>query len=141
MMVYDWFPMTIGEINDKNTLIIKYKKKTPTFFKKVRGSTNGIRIGDEIWFLCHVVSYDERRYYYHLFVVIDCNTFDIKRFSKLFTFECQKVEYTLGFIYIEELKQFMIGYSIMDKETKYVMISRAKVDALCIDYLPETIEL
>jgi hypothetical protein len=141
-MIYGWFPLTIGNIEDdpektidnKNQIIKKYRttnqQNTPNFFRWVRGSTNGINIGDEIWFICHLVSYEERRYYYHLFVVLDSNTMELKKYTRLFTFEKEKVEYTLGFVYFEQKNQFLIGYSVLDSKTKYLMISKNNIDNL-----------
>jgi len=106
--------------------------KTPPFFKWLRGSTNGQRVGDEIWFMCHIVSYEDRRYYYHIFVALDVKTMELKQYSRIFTFEKEKVEYTLGFVYLEENKELLIGYSLMDRETKYMTIGRDKVEELFI---------
>jgi hypothetical protein len=111
-------------------LNITHKLRTPQFFKWVRGSTNGINIGNEIWFMCHIVSYEDRRHYYHIFVILDAETYELKKYSRIFTFEKEKVEYTLGFEYMEDTKRFLIGYSIMDRETKYVMIPKHKIDEL-----------
>lgn len=105
---------------------------TPGFFKWVRGSTNGITIGNEIWFICHYVSYEDRRYYYHLFVVLDAETFHVKKYTPLFTFEKEKVEYTLGFVYLKPQNRFLIGYSKMDKQTDYIMVSKGAIDNMCI---------
>ena len=139
-MIYGWHPLVIGtvkehpdkKIDDKNNIVYKLQitdsKKTPNFFKWVRGSTNGVVVDNEIWFICHLVSYEDRRYYYHIFVVLDLYTMEVKRYSKMFTFEKQKVEYTLGFVYFEKEKQFLIGYSLMDRETKYMMIGKDKVE-------------
>uniref|UniRef100_A0A6C0DLJ9 Glycosyltransferase 2-like domain-containing protein n=1 Tax=viral metagenome TaxID=1070528 RepID=A0A6C0DLJ9_9ZZZZ len=134
-MVYEWYPLTIGNIlDDKNNssmeLNITHKLRTPQFFKWVRGSTNGINIGNEIWFMCHMVSYEDRRHYYHIFVVLDAETYELKKYSRIFTFEKEKVEYTLGFEYMEDTKRFLIGYSILDRDTKYVMIPKIKIDEL-----------
>jgi tetratricopeptide (TPR) repeat protein len=141
-MIYGWFPLIIGNIeedpektiDDKNQIVKKYRttnqQNTPNFFRWVRGSTNGINIGDEIWFICHLVSYEERRYYYHLFVVLDSNTMELKKYTQLFTFEKEKVEYTLGFVYFEQKNQFLIGYSVLDSKTKYLMISKNDIDNL-----------
>jgi len=104
--------------------------KTPHLFKHVRGSTNGQRVGDEIWFICHVVSYEDRRYYYHLVVAIDATTYEIKRYTPLFTLEGDKVEYTLGFVIMED--QVLIGYSKMDRTTEYMSVSRGKIEAMFI---------
>jgi len=141
-MIYGWYPLKIGKItdhpeskiDDKNNPVKKFmvtnEIKTPPFFKWFRGSTNGERVGDEIWFICHIVSYEDRRYYYHIFVALDVKTMELKRYSRIFTFEKEKVEYTLGFVYLEENKELLIGYSLMDRETKYMTISRDKVEEL-----------
>lgn len=129
-MIYKWSPLTIGVIAGDKYQVIKTDTHVPSFFKWVRGSTNGVRIDDEIWFICHLVNYEDRRYYYHLFVVLDSKTNSLKRYSKLFTFEGEKVEYTLGFIYIEGLNEMMIGYSTLDRTTKYMSVSMNKLDEI-----------
>jgi hypothetical protein len=61
---------------------------------------------------------------------LDRNTLQVKKYSTLFTFEKQPVEYTLGFVYNTEINEFLIGYSVMDKETKYINIGRNEIDKL-----------
>jgi len=122
-VVYNWYPMSIYEIGHANMLINRKEIKTPEFFKYVRGSTHGVYRQEtgEIWFLSHVVSYEDRRYYYHLFVVIDANTYELKRWSKLFQFEREsKVEYALGMEILNGVIE--IGYSVYDKSTKFIEI-------------------
>jgi len=133
-MIYGWHPLTIGSIESTGTAGT-FKKthsiETPAFFKHVRGSTNGVLVGeDEVWFLCHTVSYEDRRYYYHQFVVLDRTTYQIKRYTPFFTFEKEKVEYSLGFVYFEARDEFLIGYSTMDRCTKYMTVSKTCVDAM-----------
>jgi hypothetical protein len=55
---------------------------------------------------------------------------EMKRHSRIFTFEKEKVEYTLGFVYLEDSEELLIGYSLLDKETKYMTISKNKVEEL-----------
>lgn len=141
-MIYEWHPLTVGThrdhpeklIDGNNKPITQFHPtdfiKTPSFFKWVRGSTNGVNIGNEIWFICHVVSYEDRRYYYHILVVLDNKSYEVLRYSKLFTFEKEKVEYTLGFIYFESRASFLIGYSVMDRETKYIDVPKVKLESL-----------
>ena len=89
----------------------------------MRGSTNGVQInGDEIWFIGHIVSYESRRYYYHIVIVLDKSTGALKRYTNMFTFEGQPVEYTLGFVEIGS--NLLIGYSILDKETKFMEVPK-----------------
>lgn len=140
--IYGWYPLKIGNIeedkriDDKNQItkkmVVTHEFDTPNFFRWVRGSTNGVTIGDEVWFICHLVSYEDRRYYYHIFVVLDSNTMEVKKYSKLFTFEKEKVEYTLGFVYFKNKNEFLIGYSLLDKETKYLTINKKEIDSLMV---------
>ena len=141
-MIYNWHPLKIGdygahskskvdEFNQPwNELIIKHEIETPNLFKSLRGSTNGVNIGNEIWFICHLVSYEERRYYYHIIVVLDAETYAVKRYTELFTFGKNAVEYTLGFVYLENTDSLLIGYSEYDKITKYVTVPKSKIDGL-----------
>jgi hypothetical protein len=102
---------------------------TPLFFKHIRCSTNGVIIDDEIWFMCHTVSYENRRYYYHIFIAIDKKTLEIKRFTPYFKFEKEKqVEYSLGFVKIED--NLLIGYSTMDNQTNYVSINVQQINSM-----------
>jgi tetratricopeptide (TPR) repeat protein len=142
--IYGWYPLRIGAIKDhpdskidekKNPvkkMAITHEYPTPNFFRWVRGSTNGLLIDNEIWFICHLVSYEDRRYYYHLFVTLDSKTMELKRYSRLFTFEREKVEYTLGIVFMKESQEFLIGYSVLDRETKYVAVSKSEIEGLFI---------
>jgi len=121
--IYKWWPLIIGDIQKEGKFKTTHKINTPPLFKRVRGSTNGLIVENEIWFIGHVVSYEDRRYYYHILIAIDRNTFELKRFSDLFTFSKEKVEYTLGFDKLNE-NQFLIGYSIMDKKTEYIVTDK-----------------
>ena len=143
-MIYEWHPFTVGIHRDHPSRLIDEKNRpitqlhpthtisTPSFFKWVRGSTNGVNVGNEIWFICHVVSYEDRRYYYHILVAIDPKTYNIVRYSKLFTFEKEKVEYTLGFVFLENTNAFLIGYSVMDRETKFIQVPKPAMEKLFI---------
>ena len=115
--IYGWHPLIIGTITEDNRLVKTQTIPTVRFFKDVRCSTNGVTIGNEIWFICHLVSYEDRRHYYHLFVAIDKYNYKVNRYTSLFTFEGEKVEYTLGFIQQNEGK-LIIGYSTMDRNYK-----------------------
>jgi hypothetical protein len=126
-VVYDW--QTTYEIGYANMLMNKRDMKSPKFFELLRGSTNGICMGEETWFIAHAVSYEDRRYYYHILVALDIKTGEVKRWSKFFTLEGEKVEYVLGFIQTSE-DEFMIGYSKMDKECCIKNVSRADLEKL-----------
>ena len=134
--IYEWHPLTIGTIEDNN-YNTKYKHPMPNFFKHVRGSTNGqvfenpVTGEKELWFLCHTVSYESRRYYYHLFVCLDAETFTVKKYTPWFTFEKKPVEYSLGFVFLDA-DNMLIGYSTMDSSTQYMAIAKTKIDEMMI---------
>ena len=131
-VVYNWWPaLTIYEIGYANMLMNKKEIEVPRFFEFLRGSTNGIRVGNETWFIAHAVSYEDRRYYYHILVALDTETGKVNRWSKFFTLEGEKVEYVLGFIQTGD-DEFMIGYSKMDKTTCIKNVSKSHLDELFI---------
>jgi glycosyltransferase involved in cell wall biosynthesis len=122
--IYHWSPeIYIGKMENGQISTIG-TSPSPYFFKYLRGSTNGIVINNEIWLICHAVSYEDRRYYYHIIVVIDRETYQLKRWTPFFTFEGAHVEYTLGFVYLEQTDELLIGYSLYDKSAKYIQIPR-----------------
>jgi len=132
--IYNWSPnLIIGDIID-NQFVQTHEIKVPAFFKYLRGSTNGVIIKDDIWLMCHAVSYEDRRYYYHIVVVLDKDTYKLKKYTPFFTFEGEKVEYTLGFNYLESDDALLIGYSVYDKSTKYMNIQRDYLENMMISY-------
>ncbi len=140
-VIYGWRNLSIGNLvgsddpEDSGLLLFKQTHSIPTpfIFERVRGSTNGVRVGNHIWFIVHSVSYEDRRYYYHMFVAIDATTYEIAKYTPFFTFEGEKVEYTLGFYHSERDDMFCVGYSTMDRSTKYCGIPRSTVEKLCLE--------
>jgi hypothetical protein len=123
-MIYSWWPLLIGRPVENEFVLEHAFNHHPKFLRFLRGSTNGIIIGDEIWFICHFVSDEHgRRYYYHIFVILDSTRYTINRYSNLFTFEGRSIEYCLGLVYFQNSHDFMIGYSVFDRETKYITLS------------------
>jgi len=138
-VIYEWHPLVIGEIVDDEVLdYLKFNildvRSTPLFFKNLRGSTNGFLFGEEIWFICHMVDYDKPRFYYHCFVVLDKQTLQILKWSNLFTFEGQKIEYTLGLI-IEETR-ILISYSTWDKTVNLGIYNKLDIENTLILHKP-----
>jgi hypothetical protein len=150
-MVYNWYPLQIGTPTENNlglsikvnnddveldeysgdelgNLNIDKKEMNPQDFQYVRGSSNGVTIGHEIWFLCHYVRYEMGFDYGHVFVVLDANTLKLKRVSKLFTFEGERIEFTLGFVYSKEYESFIIGYSVFDRDTNYMVLHKRDIE-------------
>lgn len=124
-VIYEWSPLTICILRG-NTLVPRLYKTVPDFFKRVSGSSNGIIIGNEIWFICHFICYTKPRHYYHMFVTIDHKTFDLKRYSKPFTFEGAPIEYCCGMICHNDT--LYITYSVKDKTSKIGIIEKKHIE-------------
>ena len=131
-IVYKWSPLTICERTTDKVKIVQ-EINTPYLFKNLRGSSNGVRVGNEVWFLCHLVSYENRRYYYHMFVAIDIESYQVIKYSQLFTFDNAPVEYSLGFIHMKKDDKFLIGYSANDNKTRFMLINKAAIDEMFIE--------
>lgn len=132
LFVYGWYPLVIGNVDENSEFCEKMTIQTPGCFRHVRGSTNGIIVGNEIWFLVHNVSYEDRRYYYHMWIALDKKDYSLKRYSSFFTFEGEKVEYSLGVAFVEKENKIIIGYSVMDRECKFVEYELDCIDSMLI---------
>ena len=142
-VIYKWDTLTIGKIANKNSenlnnkeeqgliLNITEQKPMPPFFRDVRGSSNGCEFGDEVWFLCHVVEYGTPRMYYHLFAVFNKADMTIKRWSNLFSFEGEKIEYALGLIVEEE--RIIVSYSKWDRDAAIGVFDKKKIEEELFD--------
>jgi tetratricopeptide (TPR) repeat protein len=122
-IVYSWHPLVLGNVKN-NELVETHRIDTPIFFRHLRGSCHGIRIENELWFLCHAVSDENRRYYYHCFVVLDASTYAYKKHTTMFTFEKEPIEYCIGINY-EPNGDFIMGYSILDGTTQFISIAKS----------------
>jgi glycosyltransferase involved in cell wall biosynthesis len=121
-VVYEWKPLTIGTVNGDGLSILRRDDAVPAILKEVRGSSHGSLLGDEVWFLCHLVQYSTPRYYYHMIVVLDAKTFAFKRHSILFKFHGDCIEYSLGFVL--EAERALFSFSQMDRTSKVLVLPR-----------------
>lgn len=124
--IYKWSPLQYGTLKDGVFVSEASLPDVPGFFRDLRGSTNGVRFGDEIWFLCHYVAYSTPRHYYHCFVVLDAETLAVKRHSTLFKFEGEKIEYTLGLVV--EHDRILVSYSKWDAESILCVYDRVALE-------------
>jgi hypothetical protein len=127
-LMYNWFPLTFGHIDNQTLILDGQHMSVPPFFRDVRGSTHGVRVGNEVWFLCHIVNYTMPRGYYHLFVIIDAERFVYKRHSTLFKFHGECIEYALGLVV--EPERILISYSRMDRTSAVMSVPRQVVDTV-----------
>ena len=144
-VVYDWNPLNICKINKEiNKLEKVAKRETPPIFSRIRGSTCGfkyttksdkvnngnitISIEDyEIWFVNHIVSYENPRHYYHIISVFDSNM-NLLRYSAPFKFEGDPIEYCLSIVVEEE--RVLINYSTWDRTTRIGIYDKKYIDSI-----------
>ena len=127
-VIYQWGPLQICKIQNGKLELIE-TKKMPNIFNNVRGSSCGYNYMNEIWFVVHIVSYENPRYYYHMIVVLD-NDLNLLRYTALFNFEKKNIEYCIGLIV--ENDKVIIPYSINDRECKIGFYNKSYIDNLLI---------
>lgn len=127
--IYKWHPLTIGTLQ-KDQFITEKTIDTPSEFTHIRGSTNGWvdTAQNEIWFITHKCESDSMRRYYHCFVILDLNTFEVRRYSPYFKFANNRVEYTCGFQV--EGEKIIIPYSVYDNETYISVYDKSELKRL-----------
>jgi tetratricopeptide (TPR) repeat protein len=145
-VIYNWFPLNICKINDKNELHNIEKKTMPNIFKQFRGSSCGFNYyknfsqnnneniniiieEKEIWFVTHIVSYETPRHYYHVIVVFD-SKLNLLRYSAPFKFEGEPIEYCLSIVVEDE--RVLINYSGWDRTTRIGVYDKKYIDSLLI---------
>jgi len=120
-VIYEWNPLTIGNIID-NKLVIEKKMDMSPIFKLLRGSTNGYLYNNELWFIGHLVENSQPRHYYHCFIVLDSKTLEYKNHSKIFNFDGYKIEFCLGLI-VED-NRIILSYSNWDRTSKLKIFNK-----------------
>jgi len=129
--VYEWYPNVVVGHRETSLKIGNYRFvedeliASPKVFEGLRGSTNGIVVDDEMWFLCHRVHCADSRYYYHAIVCFDRNMTCIVRMSDFFTFEKTPIEYCLGFQMKDD--EIYMSYSTNDSTAKLMTIPRGQI--------------
>ena len=122
-MIYKWYPLTICN-HSSNSLTKIRELQMPKIFKRIRGSTNGSQWDNEIWFITHIVSYEQPRHYYHMMVVFNSDMTKLLRYSTPFKFTNNNcIEYCLGLVV--EKNRVLISYSTMDR-TSHIAVYEKK---------------
>ena len=133
-IVYEWNPLTICKLDKETNLIsVTAIKKMPNIFSKCRGSTSGFKYINndktEIWFINHLVSYEEPRCYYHLLCVFD-EEMNLLRYSAPFKFEDEPIEYCLGLIV--ENNRIIMSFSNWDRTSRIGIYDKQYIDSKII---------
>jgi len=119
--VYGWSPLRIGYIDEeKKEFVEEWQVKVGGLFSMIRGSSNGAWYKDHLWFVCHIVSYETPRQYYHLLVVLDKDLKSVKYVTFPFKFEGAPIEYCCGLLIKND--ELMMTYSVKDGCSKIMKV-------------------
>jgi hypothetical protein len=148
-MIYSWNPLKITKVNANfNLLELIEEKPMPMIFSHIRGSSCGFKYNKiikgviedieitiekkELWFILHMVSYEQPRFYYHLIAVFD-SEMNLLRYSAPFKFGETCIEYSLSILVEDE--RVLINYSEWDRSTKIAEFDKKYIDSL-LKYKP-----
>jgi len=137
-VIYKWYPLEICKIDEENKKInLIESKKMPKIFSHARGSSCGFKYGvknevgeiisSEIWFVVHVVSYEQPRHYYHMLVIFDENL-NLLRYSAPFKFQGDPIEYCLSVVVEDD--RVLMNYSTWDRKTKIGIYDKKYIDSI-----------
>jgi len=129
-IVYNWGPLKLCKIDDTVDKLNLIKTiEMPNIFNRVRGSTCGANYKNEIWFIGHIVSYEQPRHYYHIFSVFDENM-KLLRYSAPFKFDTECIEYCLGLVVEDD--RVICTYSSWDRTTILAVYDKKYIDGLIV---------
>ena len=127
-IIYKWFPLQLCKLDKECNLIHLVKEiEMPYFFSHSRGSTCGSKYEEEIWFVLHIVSYEQPRNYYHCIAVFDKNM-NLQRYSAPFKFKGDPIEYCIGLIVEED--RVIMTYSCWDRTTQLAIYDKTYINDL-----------
>lgn len=118
--IYKWKPFMLGEVVNKKLKIVKKHDVKFPFQHEVRGSSNIVYDNDKYVCVVHVsIENTLPKQYYHMFVLLDKNTYKPYMCSKVYHFDQIGVEFCL---------------SMTINDNNYVLwISRKDRNPLCIE--------
>jgi tetratricopeptide (TPR) repeat protein len=134
-IIYKWNPLQICKLDEStNQIKLVEIRELPRIFNHVRGSSCGFSYNTksevhsiEIWFVGHLVSYEEPRHYYHIISVFNADM-QLLRYSAPFKFEGDPIEYCLSLIVEDE--RVLINYSTWDRTTRIGIYDKKYIDSI-----------
>ena len=125
LFIYKWSPLEIGRIeNGLLTIVHSYPMSMP-LFSKIRGSTIFHVVDEGLLGIVHYSEEHSPRHYYHMLVLLDKDSFMLKRYSEPFCFQKLGVEFCIGMTVREDNYVFWI--SRHDRDPAMVTVSKNEI--------------
>lgn len=128
--VYRWNPLEIGKVNGSTFEIVFRRQYESHILRHIKGSSCGVY--DDItrctWFLVHFHTENEFRQYYHMFILLDPETYSIRKVSSPFTFEMDRIEFAMGLVV--EASRVVISYTVFDETARVIVLDRQELERM-----------
>ena len=117
LMIHSWSPIRIGTIENNAFVTLKtINTPLPGFFGNMRGGSHAVVLPEgDLLFVTHIVGYCNPRFYFHCFVILDKETFEVKSYSYPFKLSQSNVEYCAGATVHDDL--LLLAYSVNDSSS------------------------
>jgi len=128
--IYSWSPLRIGKIRNNKFLYFK-EITTPPLFSLFRGSASPIEVNEKWLVLVHFVEYCQPRKYYHCFVELEKNTYNILRVSVPFVFQNIGIEYCISGRLVEDSLEYY--FSSWDKDSSKIEFKVSAIEWITLN--------
>ena len=125
LFIYKWSPLEIGRIeNGSLTIVHSYPMSMP-LFSKIRGSTILHDVDEGLLGIVHYSEEHSPRHYYHMLVILDKDSFMLKRYGEPFCFQKLGVEFCIGMAVREDSYVFWI--SRHDRDPAMITVGKDEI--------------
>ena len=125
--IYGFHPLTIGSVNEQDTLEIHTTYETPAIFGRFRGSSALVEYQKKLYAVIHLVKYSTPRSYYHSVVQFNLDTMKPEAYSAPFSFCEPKIEYCLGFQIQNDDAHFFFSRNDTDPSTIHLPMNKLRM--------------
>ena len=135
--IYKWYPLEIGHVDyEKGEFIMDYNIPVSfPLFSKVKGSSIFYDVSDSqmdgFLGVVHFSEDHETRHYYHMLILLDKETMEIKNYSETFCFEKLGIEYCICFLTTKKEdtdgSQYTFWISRHDRDPAMIQVDSSEI--------------
>ena len=125
--IYSWFPLEIGKLDEKHTLVIHKTFPIQEYaFRDIRGSSGFVEYGEYLVGIVHYSVDGIPRNYFHRFVALDKNSLEPKLYTDDFCFRKIGVEFCLTLAIVKG--EYVCWISQMDRNPLMLKLDMEKIN-------------